>query len=53
MNNDINQDVAKELVSQTAGKTYNDVAHPTAYATGQILSFIPRTIKVWLGKWEK
>lgn len=53
MNNDINQDVAKELVSQTAGKAYNDVAHPTAYATGQILSFIPRTIKVWLGKWEK
>ena len=30
MNNDINQDVAKELISQTAGKAYNDVAHPTA-----------------------
>lgn len=53
MNNDINQDVAKELVAQTAGKTYDDIAHPTAHATGQIISFIPRTIKVWLGKWEK
>lgn len=53
MSNDINQDVAKELVAQTAGKTYDDVAHPTAHATGQIISFIPRTIKVWLGKWEK
>lgn len=53
MSNDINQDVAKELVAQIAGKTYDDIAHPTAHATGQIISFIPRTIKVWLGKWEK
>ena len=53
MSNDINQDIAKELVAQTAGKTYDDIAHPTAHATGQIISFIPRTIKVWLGKWEK
>ena len=53
MSNDINQDIAKELVAQTAGKTYEDIAHPTAHATGQIISFIPRTIKVWLGKWEK
>ena len=53
MSNDINQDIAKELVAQTAGKAYDDVAHPTAHATGQIISFIPRTIKLWLGKWEK
>jgi len=53
MSKDINQDVAKELVAQTAGKTYDDLAHPTAHATGQLISFIPRTIKVWLGKWEK
>ena len=53
MSNDINQDIAKELIAQTAGKTYDDLAHPTAHATGQIVSFIPRTIKVWLGKWEK
>ena len=53
MSNDINQDIAKELVAQTAGKAYEDVAHPTAHATGKLISFIPRTIKVWLGKWEK
>lgn len=53
MSNDLNQDIAKELVAQTAGKTYDDLAHPTAHATGQIVSFIPRTVKVWLGKWEK
>ena len=53
MSNDINQDIAKELVTQTAGKAYEDVAHPTAHATGKLISFIPRTIKVWLGKWEK
>ena len=53
MNNDLNQDIAKELVSQTAGKAYDDLAHPSAHATGQLISFIPRTIKVWLSKWEK
>lgn len=53
MSNDLNQDAAKELVAQTAGKTYDDIAHPTAHAIGQIVSFIPRTVKVWLGKWEK
>lgn len=53
MSNDINQEIAKELVAQTAGKTYDDIAHPAAEATGKLISFIPRTIKVWLGKWEK
>lgn len=53
MSNDLNQDIAKELVSQTAGKTYNDLVHPTAQATGGIISFIPRTIRVWFNKWEK
>ena len=53
MSNDINQDIAKELVSQTAGKAYDDVAHPAAQATGQVISFVPRTIKLWLEKWEK
>ena len=43
MSNDINQDIAKELVAQTAGKAYEDVAHPTAHATGKLISFIPRT----------
>lgn len=53
MSEDIGNEIAKEFVSQTAGKTYDDVAHPAASATGQLVSFIPRTIKVWLGKWEK
>lgn len=53
MENNANNDVAKELVTQTAGKVYDDIAHPTANAVGQLVSFVPRTIKVWLGKWEK
>lgn len=53
MSNDLNQDIAKEFVSQTAGKTYDDLVHPTAQATGGIISFIPRTIRVWFSKWEK
>lgn len=53
MSEDFGKDLAKEFVSQTAGKTYDDTIHPAASATGQLVSFIPRTIKVWLGKWEK
>ena len=53
MSNDINQDIAKELVAQTAGKVYDDLMHPAAQATGQIISFLPRTVRVWLSKWEK
>lgn len=53
MSDELNKEIAKELISQTAGKSYDDVAHPTAEATGQLVSFIPRTIKVWLGRWEK
>ena len=53
MSDDFNKDLAKAVAEETAGKVYNDLAHPTAKATGQIISFIPRTIKLWLGKWEK
>jgi hypothetical protein len=53
MSNEFGKELVKEVVTQTAGKTYDDVAHPAAKATGQLISFIPRTIQVWLGKWEK
>jgi len=46
-------DIVKEIVTQTAGKAYDDIAHPTAHALGQLISFLPRTVKVWFGKWEK
>ncbi len=47
------KEMAKEIVSQTAGEAYKDIVHPAAATTGEIISFVPRTIKVWLGKWEK
>lgn len=53
MSDEMEKEIAKELVTQTAGSAYNDVAHPAAQATGQLVSFIPRTIRVWFGKWEK
>ncbi len=53
MSGEIGNEIAKELVPQTAGKAYDDVAHPAAQATGQLVSFIPRTIRLWLGKWER
>ena len=48
--------VVGELVGQTSGvleKAYDDLAHPTAKSLGNTASLIPRTIGVWLGKWEK
>ena len=48
--------VVSELVGQTSGvleKAYDDLAHPTAKSVGNTVSLIPRTIGVWLGKWEK
>lgn len=35
------------------GKVYDDVFHPSAKTTGEILDFIPRSIKVLLQGWEK
>lgn len=45
-----------KLIEQTSGvleKTYDDIVHPSAKSVGNTLSLIPRTIGVWLGKWEK
>lgn len=45
-----------ELIDQSKGvleKTYDDLVHPTAKSLGNTLSLIPRTVGVWLNKWEK
>ena len=50
------EDKKNELINQAGGileKTYDDVVHPTAKSVGNTLSLVPRTIGVWLGKWEK
>ena len=52
MNDDLNTNLAKALVEQTAGKAYEDVAHPGLEATGKLLSFVPRTLRAWFSKWE-
>lgn len=45
-----------QVIDQSSGvleKAYDDLAHPTAKSLGNTLSFIPRTVGVWLSKWEK
>lgn len=45
-----------QVIEQSSGvleKAYDDLAHPTAKSVGNTLSLVPRTIGVWLGKWEK
>lgn len=49
-------DAKEKLMEQTEGvleKVYDDIARPSAKSIGNTLSLLPRTIGVWLGKWEK
>ena len=51
-----NNELIEKVVDQSSGvleKVYDDLAHPTAKSIGNTLSLIPRTVGVWLGKWEK
>lgn len=52
----IEKDMVEQVIGQSEGvleKVYDDLAHPTAKSLGNTLSFVPRTIGVWLSKWEK
>ncbi len=52
----IEKEIVGKVIDQSGGvleKAYDDLAHPTAKSVGNTLSLIPRTIGVWLGKWEK
>ncbi len=49
-------EIANKVIEQTSGvieKVYDDIAHSTVKSVGNTISFIPRTIGVWLSKWEK
>lgn len=49
-------ELSKELAKQAAGvlnEGYKYLVSPSAKPIGQMVSFIPRTLKVALGKWEK
>ena len=39
--------------NQLLPKAYDDVVHPSAEVVGEIISYIPRTIRLGLGKWQK
>ena len=45
-----------ELVKQTSGaltEAYRDLVQPTARPIGAIASLLPRTVRLWFGKWER
>lgn len=43
----------KNALPDVASKAYDDLAHPSFKSIGQIISFLPRTIRLGLSKWEK
>lgn len=50
--NEIKNEIIKQS-SEVLSKSYDDLIHPSAKPIGQMLSYLPRTIRVWLSKWEK
>jgi len=50
------EEIVEQVIDQSGTvleKTYDDLIHPTAKSVGNTLSLIPRTVGVWLSKWEK
>ena len=48
--------IGTEMVKQSGEvmkEAYHDLVHPSAQPLGEIISFLPRTIRVWLSGWEK
>lgn len=50
------KEITKGLIEQSGeviNKAYDDFVHPTAEPLGQILSYLPRTVRLFFAKWEK
>lgn len=48
--------IKKEIVKQSGevlSKGYDDLVHPSAVPVGEMISFLPRTIRIGLSRWEK
>jgi len=52
MSDDIKNEIVKQS-TEVLSKGYDDLIHPSAEPIGQMISFLPRTIRVGLSKWEK
>ena len=49
-------DITKEIIGKADGvasEVYKDAVHPVVKPIGEVLGFIPRTIRLWLSGWEK
>ena len=49
-------ELSKEVLNQTKGvavEVYKDALRPTIKPLGEIMGFLPRTLKVWVSGWEK
>ena len=49
-------EITKEIIKQADGvalEAYKDIVQTSAKPIGSILSFLPRTVRLLLGKWEK
>lgn len=47
-------EIAKAVVNSSAlGKAYDDLIHPSAEPIGEIVGYIPRTLRLWLNGWRR
>lgn len=50
------KEITKEIIGKADGvasEVYKDAVQPVVKPLGEVLGFIPRTIRLWLGGWEK
>lgn len=48
--------IEEEIAGQTSGaltEAYKDLVQPSARPLGTIVSLLPRTVRLWFGKWER
>ena len=49
----MNEKVKESMADGVFPKAYEDLVQPSARSIGNTISLFPRTLGVWLGKWEK
>ena len=49
-------DIQEEIAEQASGvlaEAYRDLVQPSAKPVGTVASLLPRTVRLWFGKWER
>lgn len=51
--NNMSRETVEKVAEEVALEVYKDALQPSVKPIGEVLGFIPRTIRLWLSGWEK